>query len=402
MLGLFGSVNSLGSLNGVPTLVTSNLIGARRPSKPNTPFKPFDFRPAMKLTTVQPARHPNPTTKASALTYLIFDRPDLVKAEEFLNDFGLRTVSRTEELVLLRGTGASHFCYVIQKAPKSRFVGLGLQVGTEAELNALASLPGASAVERSQRPGGGYTVRLTDPSGFRVDAIWDQAPASALSHRPPLPFNSVDATVRINGTQRPPECAPEIIRLGHVVLELVDYQETCAWYTQHFGFIPSDVQVLPDGSPVVAFMRLDLGDRPADHHTLALAQGFVPTYSHSAYEVVDADAIGMGQRVLRDKGWTHAWGIGRHILGSQIFDYWQDPWGDKHEHYCDGDLFTADSPAGVHAVSREAMAQWGPAMPRSFTKPKFTPASIVALVKNLRRSPDLTFAKLRRLAKIFA
>ena len=53
------------------------------------------------------------------------------------------------------------------------------------------------------------------------------------------------------------------------------------------------------------------------------------------------------------------WGIGRHILGSQIFDYWQDPWGDKHEHYCDGDLFTADEPTGVHAVSREAMAQWG-------------------------------------------
>jgi hypothetical protein len=110
----------------------------------------------------------------------------------------------------------------------------------------------------------------------------------------------------------------------------------------------------------------------------------------------------MGQRVLREKGWTHAWGIGRHILGSQIFDYWQDPWGDKHEHYCDGDLFTADAPAGVHAVSREAMAQWGPTMPRSFTKPRFTPASIVALFRNLRRSPDLTLSKLRTLAKIFA
>jgi hypothetical protein len=133
------------------------------------------------------------------------------------------------------------------------------------------------------------------------------------------------------------------------VLELADYQETCAWYTQHFGFIPSDVQVLPDGSPAVAFMRLDLGDKPADHHTLALAQGFVPKYSHSAYELVDADAVGMGHRLLREKGWTHAWGLGRHILGSQIFDYWQDPWGDKHEHYCDGDLFTADAVGAADA-----------------------------------------------------
>ncbi|AUT76660.1 VOC family protein [Paraburkholderia hospita] len=356
----------------------------------------------MKLTTTQPVRHPDPTTKASALAYLMFDRPDLEKAVQFLNDFGLRTVSRGEALLLLRGTAASHFCYVVRKASKSRFVGFGLQVDNRADLDALAKLPGASDVERSPLPGGGYVVELTDPSGFRVDAIWGQAPAATLSHRPPLPFNTVDAAIRINGTQRPPEHAPEIIRLGHIVLELADYQETCAWYAQHFGLIPSDVQVLPDGSPVVAFMRLDLGDKPADHHTLALAQGFIPTYSHSAYEVVDADAVGMGQRVLREKGWTHAWGIGRHILGSQIFDYWQDPWGDKHEHYCDGDLFTAEVPTGVHAVSREAMAQWGPAMPRSFTKPRFTPASVVALLGNLRRSPDLTLSKLRALAKIFA
>ncbi len=66
-----------------------------------------------------------------------------------------------------------------------------------------------------------------------------------------------------------------------------------------------------------------------------------------------------GERVLREHGWEHAWGIGRHILGSQIFDYWRDPWGDKHEHYCDGDLFTADLPMGLHEVSREAMSQWG-------------------------------------------
>jgi catechol 2,3-dioxygenase-like lactoylglutathione lyase family enzyme len=356
----------------------------------------------MNLTTSQPARHPRPTTKASALAYLIFDRPDLDRAESFLNDFGLRTVSRDETQMFLRGAGPAHFCYVVRKAPHARFVGFGLQVESKADLDALSKVLGASEVERSDWPGAGYRVRLTDPSGFRVDAVTGQSTAAPLIHRAPLTFNSADAAVRINKTQRPPTQAPEVIRLGHVVLELADYQTTCAWYTQHFGFVPSDVQVLPDGSPAVAFMRLDLGDRPADHHTLALAQGFVPTYSHSAYELIDADAVGMGQRVLREQGWTHAWGIGRHILGSQIFDYWQDPWGDKHEHYCDGDLFTSEMPTGVFNVSREAMAQWGPTMPRSFTKPKFTPAKLAALIRNLRRSPDLTVRKLVTLAKIFA
>ena len=250
-------------------------------------------------------------------------------------------------------------------------------------------------------PGGGWRVQLTDPSGFLVHAVQGRVPVAPVAHRPALPLNTADASPRVNATQRPPVAPPQVIRLGHVVLELADYQATCAWYTRHFGFIPSDVQVLPDGSPAVAFMRLDRGATPADHHTLALVQGFAPMYSHSAYEVVDADAVGMGQRVLQERGWKHAWGIGRHILGSQVFDYWHDPWGDKHEHYCDGDLFTAEVPAGIHSTSREAMAQWGPPMPRSFTKPKLTPRNLAQLLRNLRRSPDLSLDKLRTLARIF-
>ena len=194
---------------------------------------------------------------------------------------------------------------------------------------------------------------------------------------------------------------PEVIQLGHVVLEVADFQATSAGTREHFGFIPSDVQVLPDGSPAVTFMRLDLGDTPADHHTLALAQGFAPGLSHSAFEVVDRGRGRHGPARAARQGWTHAWGIGRHILGSQIFDYWQDPWGDKHEHYSDGDLFTADVPMGVHPVSRDAMSQWGQPMPRSFTRPKPTVSNVAAIVHNLRRSPDLTLHKLRTLARLF-
>ena len=109
----------------------------------------------------------------------------------------------------------------------------------------------------------------------------------------------------------------------------------------------------------------------------------------------------MGQRVLRERGWKHSWGIGRHILGSQIFDYWQDPWADKHEHYCDGDLFTATQPTGIHPVSREAMAQWGQRMPKRFTQPKLTLGNLRMLIRNLRRSPDLTIRKLMALARLF-
>lgn len=354
-----------------------------------------------RVLTPQPAACPNPTAKAVTLAHLIFERPDLDQAARFLTDFGLVTSKGTADVLYLRGTGNAPYCYRVHRASKARFVGMAFSVATKAELEKLSRLPGATEPKPVDHPGGGECVTLTDPSGFVIEVVYGQAPVSELPHREPIHFNVGASRGRINSTQRPPLSPPEVIRLGHCVVEVADYQATSDWYTRHLGLIPSDIQVLPDGSPAVTFFRLDLGDTPADHHTLAMAQGFMPLYSHSAYEVVDADAVGMGQRLLREKGYRHAWGIGRHILGSQIFDYWNDPWGAKHEHYCDGDLFTADRPTGVHPVSREAMAQWGQPMPASFTKPKLTPSALMALFRNLRRSPDLNVRKLITLAKLF-
>jgi len=353
------------------------------------------------LRTPQPSRHPHPTVKASSLAHLIFERPDLNRAERFLTDFGLVVAHKTADALYMRGTGPAPYCYRVHRAPRPRFVGFGLCVATKDDLIKLSNLPGASAIETCSESGGGQRIRLTDPSGFVVEAVYGRADAPPLDRRPPLTFNDGDGPKRVNATQRPPAKPSEVIKLGHIVLEVAEYQKTCEWYTKNFGFIPSDVQVLPDGSPLVTFMRLDLGNKPADHHTMAIAQGFAPGYSHSAYEVVDADAVGMGQRILREHGWKHAWGIGRHILGSQIFDYWQDPWGDKHEHYCDGDLFTADTPMGIEWASPDAMAQWGQRMPASFTRPKLTLENFVGLFRSLKRSPDVTLNKLITIAKLF-
>ncbi len=354
-----------------------------------------------ELLTTQPARHSQPTARAVALTHLVFERPDLDRAERFLNDFGLETAKREPRTLYLKTCGSAPYVYRIERGRRARFVGFGFAVTSKEELDKLAALPGAGSINETDHPGGGLCLQLIDPSGFSVEVLWNQTPIEERPHRAPTSMNLPGLTARINDTQRPPAEPPSILKLGHVVLEVADYQATSAWYTQHFGLIPSDVQVLPDGSPAVCFFRLDRGDTPADHHTLALAQGFAPLYSHSAFEVVDPDAVGMGQRVLRERGWKHAWGIGRHILGSQIFDYWEDPWGAKHEHYCDGDLFTADRPMGVHAVSREAMAQWGQPMPTTFTKPKLSPGAVAALVRNVHRSPDLSVAKLITLARLF-
>jgi catechol 2,3-dioxygenase-like lactoylglutathione lyase family enzyme len=354
----------------------------------------------LQLNAPQPTRCNDPIVRARSLAYLIFERPDLEKTQRFLADFGLATAELTNDALYMRAAADNApYCYVVRRARRARFVGFGLTVQSRGALERCARLPEACGIEALDGPGAGEVVRLTDPSGFQVDVVHGRAATAELAHRGPLAFNVPTQPARINAAQRVEVRPPQVLKLGHIVLEVSDFQRTCAWYGATLGLIPSDVQVLADGAPAVAFMRLDLGATPTDHHTLAIAQAFKPAYSHSAFEVIDADAVGMGHRVLREGGWRHEWGIGRHVLGSQIFDYWSDPWGAKHEHYCDGDVCTSEQPTGVHALSRAAMAQWGTPMPARFTRPPLTFAGVAGLLRSLRRSPDVTLRKLRALAR---
>ena len=79
--------------------------------------------------------------------------------------------------------------------------------------------------------------------------------------------------------------------------------------------------------------------------------------------------------------YRHAWGVGRHLLGSQIFDYWRDPWGQKHEHYADGDLFDVRQPPGYHILDRAGLYQWGPDLPDDFIDARLTPRRLVSILK---------------------
>jgi hypothetical protein len=45
---------------------------------------------------------------------------------------------------------------------------------------------------------------------------------------------------------------------------------------------------------------------------------------HCSFEVHDFDTQLLGHKWLAAKGYKSVWGVGRHILGSQIFDYWWD------------------------------------------------------------------------------
>ena len=324
----------------------------------------------LRAVGAKPIPRPEPLARALAPAAICFDKPDLELQERFLTDFGLVSVSRDGDRLLMRGSSAEPVIYEARKADRSAFRGALFHVSTRAELETLA-LASGTVVRPCPLPGGGERVELIDPNGFEIGFLCGKASVSPLPARKhPYPFNTPDRKERINKAVRPPLEPTPVVRFAHMVLQTPDFDATVDWYLKHLGMIPTDVFCLSDGTPNMAFLRLDLGSEPADHHTVVVfgAPG-PPKYLHSAYETLDIDAIGQGQQVMKQNGWDHHWGIGRHIFGSQIFDYWIDPWGDEVEHYADGDVFDNSAPTEYHILDRGGLWMWGHDLPPSM-RPK--------------------------------
>ncbi len=334
----------------------------------NAAQKPF-YYPGMEQYTEDelnklgsvPITCEKPLIKADRIAYVIFERPDLNQQENFLQDFGLLTHKKTDDALFMRGTENQPYCLVALKGDIPRYLGCGFFVDSYEELEILASQgENASPIETLDWPGGGDRVRLQDPEGFIVDVIFGRETVEPIEHRQEaLEVNTPLRKARVNQGQRREFAPSKVVRLGHVAQMATDYQRAIKWYTKHLGILLSDNLCLDDGTPTLSFTRLDRGDKPADHHTLAIAGGPLPMVMHVAFETVDIDEIGQGQQFLKTKGWDHHWGIGRHILGSQVFDYWKDPYGTEFEHYADGDVFTADQPAGHAFFDQGGLWQWG-------------------------------------------
>jgi hypothetical protein len=106
-------------------------------------------------------------------------------------------------------------------------------------------------------------------------------------------------------------------------------------------------------------MRCDRGDVAVDHHTFLCVGVGGLGFDHAAFEVEDIDAVMLGHEHLSAAGYDHHAGIGRHVLGSQVFDYWRDPWGHVLEHFTDGDLLDAGVKPSRVEPSVALGTQWG-------------------------------------------
>jgi len=335
-----------------------------------------------------------PAIKVADVAYVRFARRDLARAERYFVDFGLHVSARTDKAIYLRGVLPQHHCVIVEHAEHDAFAALGLRAASAGDLRALAAAH-ATEVQAKAEPGGGELVRLSDPAGVAVEVVHGMQELAELPHREARVLNLPGRKPRRNAPQPAAPGPAEVFRLGHLVLQRQEFARNANWYVRNFGLIASDVECLPGTKePLIAFLRCDRGADPADHHSVVIAFGPEDAYDHAAFETLDLDAVGLGAEWLQRQGWIKSWGVGRHILGSQIFCYHYDPSGFAVEHYADGDVFDAEVATRYHDGGVAGLYAWGPDLPKHFIDTGMSPRRLAKVVRGLRTREEFTLARL--------
>ncbi len=173
------------------------------------------------------------------------------------------------------------------------------------------------------------------------------------------------AEVVASDDPRPPR------RLGHVVVGSPDPVATSKFFSEGIGFRVSDVI-----AGIATFMRCS-----SDHHNLFVQPGPIPYLNHYALEFDDIDAVGMAAtRYLEGRSPDHhVIGIGRHVVGSNVFWYMKDPCGNMFEFFSDMDDIPDDEAWEIGTEwPPTSFARWGPNEPPEVF---FVPADLEEIAK---------------------
>lgn len=266
-----------------------------------------------------------------SLQYFALAVPDLDVGRRFYTDFGmeardegghvvLRCAGRDQDqIVLLDGVDRKrlhHICFGTRED----------EIGAMKEGIKSRGLKFVDAPYEGARDG----VWFHDTDGLLVClCVAGEAPARDESE---MQFNARGFQRRLNERgciEEPYVARPR--RLGHMLLFTADLKAKVDFYTNVLGMLLSDTM----GSDVVAFLRNGNG---GDHHVIALAQSEKQGFHHASFEFGTVDDIGVAAANMASKGYKHCWGFGRHVVGSNYFHYFRDPWGSIVEHFADMDI----------------------------------------------------------------
>ena len=176
------------------------------------------------------------------------------------------------------------------------------------------------ARDREVTAGADGTLHARDESGFAIAFRRSAVKAPRKKPEPPRMNHPFD-----------PERRARPRRMGHVVYLVAksDLEKATAFYCKRLGFR------LSDGTTGGNFLRCEGTN---DHHSLfLLSRPDRRAFDHVAFEVRGIDEIILGGKFMKSRGWQANTPVGRHILGSNLFWYFNNPCGGRTEYYADMD-----------------------------------------------------------------
>lgn len=271
-----------------------------------------------------------------SLRHFALGVPDLKVGSDFYTTFGLDQREAGGDELFFRCEGRDHDEVVLIETGENRKFNHIAFGADAAGLDRIVQTLTDRGIDRVAPPkaDGPDGVWFRDPDGNLVNVqLADQHPKT--KSEPPL-VNHPGSTTRINQRGCPlPTLAARPRRMGHLILFTPDVTRQLQFYSEVLGMKVSDTIVDEYG----AFLRV-AGD--SDHHVLGLLHSTAPGFHHASFEVASLDEAALGAGRIRGKGFNHAWGPGRHAIGSNYFHYFRDPWNGMAEYFCDMDHIARD------------------------------------------------------------
>ena len=181
-----------------------------------------------------------PVIKATAVQYCTLQCPDLDIQEQFLIHFGMHTVEKTDDTLIMRGDGPQPFIEVCKKGEK-KFLGATYVAQSMEDLEKISKTEAFSDIEKLETPGGGYISRGKDLDGIGVEVCFGIKDRDEYKPLVPLASNEGGQVNRINQRKRYVKGdLPTIVRFAHYGINSNDIPAALEWYNEHLGIIATD------------------------------------------------------------------------------------------------------------------------------------------------------------------
>ncbi|WP_051242343.1 VOC family protein [Azohydromonas australica] len=297
--------------------------------------------------------------RLKALHHVHVQVADLAENERFATAFGFHEAGREEAKIYFRTSGNDAYSYVAQPGEQTQLCSIAFAVESYEDLESAVRERGATPVRPLTGPGGGEAVSLTDPEGNIIDLVYGIKERQPDAMRRPMAHNHPLARMRFNEAHDYPAMGPStLLRLGHIGLFIKDFKRCDEWYRNVLGLVASDQLHIGGAQYVGGFYRINRGAEWVDHHAIAFFAFGKSEVHHMSFEVPDSEHQFIAHRHMQKGGWEPVWGVGRHPLGSHVFDVWKDPNGLRFETFTDTDVCNNDRPMGIHAIEASEMDVW--------------------------------------------